>query len=37
MTLIDEYRAVIAKITVPPGKLEKIIEKILARSEDKSG
>ena len=37
MTLIDEYRAVIARITVSPGRLEEIIEIILARSKDKSG
>lgn len=37
MDVINEYRTVIAKTVVSPGRLEKIIEKILARSKGKSG
>ena len=36
MDFIDKYRTVIAKIAVSPGKREKFIEKILARSKGKS-
>ena len=36
MDFINKYRTIIAKIVVSPGRREKIIEKILARSKGKS-
>ena len=36
MDFINKYRTVIAKRAVSPGRREKIIEKILARSKGKS-